>query len=539
MITVFSARKVITMDRNLPEATHVAVRDGLVVAVGGPDCGDAWGAVQVDDRFRDKTLMPGLIEAHAHVMAGGVWRYRYVGHFPRRDPDNVTWPGARTYREIVEQLREVANDARPGEPVIGWGFDPAFVQGPRLDRKTLDKVSTDHPVVVFHSNFHLLTANSVALRMAGLDEGSNVEGICRADDGTITGELREFAAMGPVLKATGTNFTDLSDEASVRAYGRLARNCGVTTIADLLSALFEDEVAMLERVTGEETFPVRYAPVMAAMDGEPEDFAKRAIALRRRSTPKLHLGAAKLFTDGAIQGGTAKIKPPGYLDFPDNGIWNMDMDKFRRAVAVLHAAGVKVHVHANGDKASEETIDAFEAATLASPTADHRHTIEHAQLAGIDQFKRMRALGLTVNLFANHVHYFGDIHLTRTLGLDRSRRMDACADAWDVFGGDFAIHSDAPVTPLAPLKTAWCAVNRLSATGQRLGESQRISVRQALHCITLGAAYVLKLDDRVGSIQCGKHADFCVLDESPLEVDPIELADIPVVATVLGGRIMS
>jgi len=142
-----------------------------------------------------------------------------------------------------------------------------------------------------------------------------------------------------------------------------------------------------------------------------------------------------------------------------------------------------------------------------------------------------------VNLFGNHLYYFGDVHWTRTLGPDRARRMDACRDALEIFGGDFAIHSDAPVTPMAPLFTAWCAVNRMTESGHILGDSQQIPVADALRCITLGAAYVLKMDDEIGSIATGKRADFCLLDEDPLTIDPTALKDIPVAATVLGGAV--
>lgn len=343
--------------------------------------------------------------------------------------------------------------------------------------------------------------------------------------------------MGPVMDATGLNFSDLADADAVQAYGRVARNCGVTTVADLLSDLHDQEVAMLTRVTASDGFPARYVPVMNAMRDAPDKEAARAVALRAQSTDKLHLGRAKLFTDGAIQGFTAKLKAPGYFRGPDHGIWNMEVDHFRAAVMALHKAGVKTHVHTNGDAASELAIDAFADAMRAAPAADHRHTLEHAQLAGIDQFKRMRALGLTVNLFGNHLHYFGDLHWTLTVGPDRARRMNACRDACDIFGGDFAIHSDAPVTPMAPLATAWAAVNRVTEKGRQLGTSQQITVAEALRCITLGAAYVLKMDDRAGSIQCGKWADFCILDRDPLAVDPAELRDVKPVATVLGGQV--
>lgn len=535
MITLYRAARILTMDPNCPEATHVAVRDGRVLAVGGPDCAEGWGPARIDDRYGDHTLMPGLIEAHAHVMAGGIWRHTYCGHYPRTDPEGRVWDGVGDYEALIARLRAIAARTPEGQPVIGWGFDPNFLAGRRLDRGHLDQVSTAHPVVVVHSNFHLLSANGRALEQAGMAQGSNIEGVMRGPDGLPNGEMQEFAAMGPVMAVTGLSFADLADEPGLRAYGQVARGCGVTTLAELLSDLDPPELAMVQRVTAEPGFPVRYVPIMNAMRGEPEAEAARALALRALSTDRLHLGRAKLFTDGAIQGHTAMLKPPGYFTGPDHAIMNMEPAHFRAAVAALHRAGVKMHIHTNGDAASELAIDALAEAMRTHPDTGLRHTLEHAQLAGVDQFKRMRALGLTVNLFANHLYYFGDIHWTRTLGPDRARRMNACADANRIFGGDFAIHSDAPVTPMAPLFTAWCAVNRLTETGRRLGSSQQIDVATALRCITLGAAHVLGMDGIVGSIQTGKFADFCVLDRDPLTTPPEALREVRPLGTVLGG----
>jgi predicted amidohydrolase YtcJ len=151
-------------------------------------------------------------------------------------------------------------------------------------------------------------------------------------------------------------------------------------------------------------------------------------------------------------------------------------------------------------------------------------------------FRRMAALGLCANLFANHVWYWGDQHRAMTMGPDRAERLDACGSALAA-GVALAIHSDAPVTPLGPLFTAWCAVNRLTPSGRVLGPSERIGVAEALRAITLGAAWTLKLDHEVGSIECGKRADFCVLEDDPLAVDPKALKDLPVWGTVLSGRV--
>jgi len=141
-----------------------------------------------------------------------------------------------------------------------------------------------------------------------------------------------------------------------------------------------------------------------------------------------------------------------------------------------------------------------------------------------------------VNLFANHHYYWGEQHRAITVGPERAERMNACRSALEA-GVPFSVHSDAPITPLAPLFTAWCAVNRLSATGRVLGAAQRIGVMDALRAVTLGAAWTLKLDGEIGSIECGKRADFAVLGEDPTAVAPEALKDVPVWGTVQGGRV--
>ncbi len=502
-------------------------------------CAEGWGDYEIIEDFKNDVLMPGLIEAHAHVSAGGVWRFTYCGHYARVDPEGQEWSGVTTYDGLIERLKKVAAGIPAGQPVVGWGFDPSFLEGDRLNRHQLDTVSQDHPVVVLHSNFHVLSANSRALSDAKLLQGSNIEGVVMGLDGLAYGELQEFAAMAPVMEHTGVSFKDLSDADALRAYAKTAQNCGVTTVADLLSDLDDAEVKMLEEVTGDAGFPVRYVPMMNAMTTAPKVAAQRAISLRARSTDKLFLGGAKLFTDGAIQAFTAMVKEPGYYKGRDQGIWNMEVSHFKEAVKELNRAGVKTHIHTNGDRASELAIEAYEEALLECPNPDLRHTLEHVQLADKSQFRRMRALGLTVNVFANHLYYFGDVHWSTSIGPDRANRMDACKDAGAVFDGLFAIHSDAPVTPMAPLFTAWCAVTRQTQSGRILGNTQQISVKEALYAITMGAAYVLKMDDQLGSISIGKRADFVALEQDPMTVDPMALKDIKIKGTVLGGAVTS
>ncbi len=536
--TVYAARKILTLNPQQPTATHVAVRDGRILAVGDLARCAAWGPYQLDERYAGQVLMPGLVEGHAHLTTGGLAQYAYVGFHPRPAPPGMAWPGCPDFDAVVEQLQAADRALQdPAAPLLAWGFDPIFFGAERMTVRHLDRVSPTRPVVILHASHHLMNVNSAALRAAGIDRGCEIEGVARFADGEPNGELQEFAAMFPILKLIGNGFRSSgTSDAGLRAFGHLARQAGVTTSADLGNDPNEDGFTNLLRVTADPGFPVRIVPGAMALNNarSPEE---HAALLRRRmaaSTDKLRYGIVKLFADGSIQGFSARLRWPGYFNGAPNGIWNQAPEQLKASVAHFHAQGFHLHIHANGDEAIEVALDALEAALAQHPRRDHRHTLQHCQMVDEAQLRRMAALGVCANLFANHIWYWGEAHLTQTMGPDRAHRLDPCASALRL-GVPLAMHSDAPITPLAPLFTAWCAVNRVTSAGRVLGAAERITVPQALHAITLGAAYTLGLDGEIGSIETGKRADFCVLEDDPTAVDPMALKDVRIAGTVLGG----
>lgn len=543
--TVFVARKILTMNPAQPTATHVAVRDGRILAVGDADTMAAWGPYALDTRFADKVLMPGLVEGHSHAMEGGLWQFPYVGFHDRRSPDGKLWRGLDTFAAVVARLveaeAEMTRQGVPAEtPLLAWGFDPIFFGDARITVNELDRVSLTRPIVITHASMHLMNVNTATLRAAEIDRHTDIEGIARFADGEPNGELQEFAAMFPVNRLIGNLFRKVGmSELGLRMFAQSALLAGVTTATDLVNELADDSIEMMQRVCAEDAYPLRLVP--AFRPGEAvvgEAGVARVRAAIAASHDKLHAGMVKLVVDGSIQGFTARLRWPGYFNGAPNGIWVLSPRTVLEAVLAFHRAGFQLHIHTNGDEATEVALDAVEAALAAHPRPDHRHTLQHCQMADEAQFQRMARLGMCVNLFANHIYYWGDAHLNLTMGPDRAHRMDACGTAARL-GVPFAIHSDAPITPLAPLFTAWCAVNRRTAAGVVLGEAERITVPQALHAITMGAAFTLKLDHEIGSIAVRKRADFCVLEADPLGVPASELKDIGVWGTVVGGRVFA
>lgn len=539
--TIYSAKKIITMNPNQPEVTHVAVRDGRILGAGSLSDLEPWGAYTLDDRFADKVLMPGFIEGHAHTMEGTLWRNVYVGWFDRMDPDGNIWQGVKSIDAIVARLIEAeAKLADPNTPLSAWSLDPIYMDNRRVTRQDLDRVSTDRPIGALHASGHILNVNSKGLELAGLlRTGINHPGIPLGADGLPTGELFGPDAMTPVGPHVGfeRSLTDC-DERGLRDYGKLCVRAGVTTCTDLAAQLTDDSVAMMLRVTGEESFPACIVPLKAFLGTTAKDIVDYMLALKPKSTERLRLGRIKAIADGSIQGFSARMRWPGYHNGAPNGLWYTAPDQMSDLYHRALEAGVQVHTHTNGDQATQMALDMLEPALRAHPSPDHRFTLQHCQLADAAQFRKMAKLGMCVNLFANHHFYWGDEHYRLTVGPERATRMNACRTAL-ASGVPMSIHSDAPVTPLGPLFTAWAAVNRITASGRVQGEGEKIAVADALHAITLGAAYTLHMDAEVGSIEVGKRADFAVLDTDPTACDQSDLKDISVWGTVQGGRIFA
>ena len=535
-ITIFSARKILTMNTYQPVATHVAVRRGRILGTGSLDELADWGDYTIDNSFEDKILLPGFVEAHCHAMNGSVWENTYVGYFDRTDPDGRVWLGIKDLDGVLDRLREIERTLdNPEQTLVAWGFDPIyFNDGVRMTVSHLDQVSRDRQILVQHSNGHLLNVSRKVLELAGIDANTDVEGVMKDADGNPSGELGEMAAQFMAYRVTDVRRFDEINAEDLRSFARTATNVGVTTATDLHARVQDQNVKNYVEVTQDHNYPLRLVPAAGCLTMSIEEGPGHVADLKRHNNDKLFFGLCKIMTDGSIQGFTGRLKWPGYFNGKPNGIWNLPPQTLTNMVEAYHLAGLQMHMHTNGDEASELMIDAIEKALHKSPRPDHRHTLTHCQMADESQFRRMAQLGICSNLFANHIYYWGDQHYCQTMGPDRAMRMDACATAKRI-GVPFTIHSDAPVTPLDPLFTAWCAVNRQTASGRLLGPNERIDVEDALRAITLGAAFTLRLDHLVGSIEPGKYADFAVLDDDPTTVPVEALKDVPVWGTVIDG----
>jgi predicted amidohydrolase YtcJ len=543
-ITIYTARTIVTLDPGTPTAQAVAVMNGKILGVGTLDEVRGWVTnqeVEIDRRFESAVILPGFIEAHMHPQITGVlWEGIYVGRFDRVSPDGAQVKGLETKQAVLDRIRDAAAKVpADGRWLVAWGYQPEFYGNSPLTRADLDPISNGHPVFIENLSMHIYYANSKAFQLAGVADDTKVQGIVKKD-GKPTGEIEEIeAALTFVAK-----LPPLDAKTLVKATwgaAKLAHRTGVTTFADLSFGSLPGGYQAYQAAATDPNFPVRIVlnPIIQVF--QQGEIAQKGgldylAAMRKFDTDRLSIGGVKFVVDGSIQGYTGLFQWPYYYKTFANGVANIPQDELTKWVLEVHKRGLQAVIHANADQATENALTALEAAQRQFPSLTARHRIEHNQFVTPEQLERMKQLGAATNLFANHIYYWGDLHYSTFAGPDRARRMNPAGSAQRL-GVPFSLHSDASVTPVNPLFAMWAATVRKTMSGRILGEGERITVPQALHAVTLGAAYLLMQDDKKGSIETGKLADFTVLDRNPLDVaSPDELRDIKVLGTVMGGK---
>jgi predicted amidohydrolase YtcJ len=471
-----------------------------------------------------RTVVPGFVESHCHFLTTGL---------TLRQVDARTPPNG-TIADLIARVREFARAVPAGDWILGWGYDDTLIGDARaLSRHDLDAAAPDHPVYIRHVSGHLSYTNGAALARAGLGRGAMAPDgghIVLDAHGDPTGELHERPAQALVGRLVPPFDMPALRQALRDALPMFAR-VGVTSFHDALvgmaSGLADFHAYQAGVAEGDLSLRATLFPAYT--------LAGQFMFHSGFGDERLRLGPLKHIADGSIQGHTAALCDP-YFDQPALlGLKVLSdkelVERFRDA----HALGFQLATHGNGDAAIEAILDAYETVLAEQPKADHRFRVEHCQMATESQLDRMQRLGVLASFFAVHTYYWGDRHERLFLGPGRAHRIDPLSSA---LGREihFALHSDCPVTPVAPLMSVWSAVNRITREGRVIGPQQRIAVADALRAFTLDAAYLAFEDGMKGSLAPGKLADFCVLERDPLGVDPETIRDIAVSRTVVGGE---
>ncbi len=517
---VLQNANVITIDRQRPRARSVAVRDGKFFAIGdGDNISDLVGpGTEVLD-VAGKTVLPGFIDAHIHVLSSGI---RHVMAADCALP---------SIGAVQVALRQQALGVPSGQWVQGFKFDDTKTSENRfLNRQDLDAVSTDHPILVAHRAGHVYYLNSRGLEVAGFNRETSDPPGGRFGRDEATGELNGVVYERAIEPVTYNHLPPVTPDVrrqGLRRICEMLNQVGLTSVHDAKVSNIELETYQQGHQSGDLT--LRAYLLMYHDHFE----ALRDAGVRSGfGDERLRIGGIKMVADGAIAARTAYLSEP-YVGSPcDHGILAMSADEIEERVMQVHQAGFQVCIHANGDSAIDAVLTSYEKAQQAFPRQDTRHRLEHCTLVNPDLLGRIKALGCVATPFCTYIYYHGE--KMPFYGDKRLEWMFAQRSFLD-YGINATGATDYPPGPYEPLLGIQSCVTRTDSSGRVWGANQAVTVEEALRIYTLHGAYASFEEDVKGSIEVGKLADMVVLDQDPTEIDPMTIKDIPVLRTIVGG----
>lgn len=478
-VTVFIAKKVITINPAMPFAECVATQNGHIVAVGNAELvvkalTTRHCTVEINDQFRENYIYPGFSEhhMHPHIMGAYLRDSYYVGYVNRKAADGSVLPGIQSVDMLIARLRELVRQdharlaSSETQWLNCWGFDPLLLNNADVTRDVLDKVTTDFPVCLSHASGHVINVNSPALALCGYDDLPENPNLFRYSDGRLNGTIAEPEMMRFAFDK-GASKMDFSLEGMLEAgeiATKVARINGCTSITDKGTnfPLMPGNVSAEAWIKGNEQGRLHTRVNLEPWFSTIEHWEYNGLtgwdaveALRDEQNPRLSVGNYKLLADGSIQGFTAHLLPDQSYVTPGipNGHLLMDAEALAEQIAIGESHGMSCSVHTNGNGATEAALQAIESVRASNPNPGFRHSLEHCQLATENQFYRMARLGVTPNLFTNHIYFWGDVHSKFTVGPHGVRRMNACRSATS-YGLRHGVHSDDMVTEVSPLFSA-------------------------------------------------------------------------------------
>ena len=521
---IFTGGPVLTMNDLQPRADAVAVKDGKIVAVGSVEEVMAYRGDGTEiTELAGRALIPGFVDAHGHVMMGGMQALSANLLAP---PDGGVTDIASLQQTLRDWMAENEDLVRDVNLVVGFGYDNAQLAELRHPtRDDLDAVSTEVPIIIVHQSGHLGAMNSKALEIAGITSETTAPagGVIRHDaNGEPDGVLEENAFMLALPKSLGNIDRDGFKAMAVAGADLWARY-GYTTADE--GRATPATAAILQEAGEEGQFKIDIAIYPDVLIDR--DWIKANVSDDYKG--RVRVAGAKLTIDGSPQGFTALRDRPYYApvgNYPPGyrGYASASNEQVLDAVNWAYANRVQILTHANGEGASDILIAAIGAAEIVHADAgDLRPVLIHGQFLREDQVDSLKALHIFPSVFPMHTFYWGDWHREHTVGPINAD--DISPTGWLVERDMiFSSHHDAPVAFPDSMRVLDATVTRRTRSGDILGPAQRVDVVTALKAMTIWPAWSHHEEDRKGSIEVGKLADLVVLSGDPTAIDP-ELID--------------
>lgn len=472
------------------------------------------------------TLMPAFIDPHSHITMTANMMVA------------TDLTECLSFEDIVTTLKKDLEKKQLGKDdvLIGFGYDHNVLKEEKHPTKDiLDRVSKEVPIFITHVSGHMGCGSSKVLELAHITEDTkDPEGgkFGRVDGTMEPNGYFEEGAMMQLYQAFGSRM-QVDTLSLLKEAEKLYASYGITTVQDGASTKETVELLKLAGKHGILYLDVVAYPLYSA---GAENIIRENMDYTKFYHNHLKIGGYKLILDGSPQGKSAWMTRPyensgDYAGYP----WMKDEDVLSCIESALNNQR-QVLAHCNGDAASDQYLRCYQKALEKKDDRTLRPVMIHCQTVRKDQLELMKEIGMIPSIFVGHTYFWGDVHV-KNFGLDRGTHISPAGSALKL-GLPINFHQDTPVTKPNMMHSVWCAVNRISRSGKVLAEEERISVLDALKAVTIGSAYEYFEEDEKGSLKVGKKADFAILDQDPLTIDPMELKDIVVMKTIKDGEVI-
>lgn len=514
---------IITMSDPL-YAKFLRIEDGIITYVGDEIVTDD-NTKMID--LKGSTLMPAFIDAHSHIT-------QFAQSLTLADLS-----GAASIEDIKSIIEDYVkkNKIDSNIPIAGFGYDNNFLKEKRHPtRDDLDKISKDSPIVIAHISGHVGVMNSKALELLGIDKSApDIEGgmIEKYDDTEIPNGYMEEAAFMNYSRQINFPLTMENIMNVINQAEDIYLSYGIATAQEALVG--EREFYLLNTMALSNRLKIdiigfidlKNAPFIAETNKDLIDKYKN----------HFKIGGYKIFLDGSPQAKTAWLTKP-YLN--SGNYRGYPVYKNEEVVSSIKKAlndKMQLQAHCNGDAAADQYIGSFRKVLNENNiTNEYRSVLIHSQVMRPEQYKEMGDINIIPSIFVSHIYYWGDVHIVN-LGWERASVISASRSAMNA-KLPYTFHEDTPVLKPDMLLAVWCAVNRITKDGVLLGEYERIPALDAFKGITVHAAYQNNEEHIKGSIEKGKKADFVILKENPLKIDPMKIKDIEILETIKDGEVL-
>ncbi len=538
--TLYFGGEIVTMEGNPGETVEAVVTISDSIAFTG-------SMSEAESKFPEakkydldgQVLLPGLIDNHLHPGLGAIllplhWITPEEWNLPNDRKVNATLGKENFLKELQKLVDEFESE---DEIIQVFGYSQYFHGS--IYKEDLDKISSSIPINLFHRSFHENIFNSAALEYYGYTKENMDDPQADYEKGIV---LENFQQLDFLYQRWLPTFGIEDWKAGLAEVTELLLQNGVTSVhgpGGFLGATPEQVDATYEafsKSAARSYFSSDIRPWV--LEGGPQGAIENINETAGRNDAHIIYltDQIKLFLDGGMFS-QAMMLTEEYTDGHE-GEYITEPDALYQLWKPFWENDMDAHIHINGDQGVDDLLRVVSQLQKDFPRDNHRTVIEHFGVSRTEQAAQMKELGIIASVNPYYVTALGENFTTTGVGPESRSHYFSRTGSLAKNSIRFSLHSDFPMAPPSPLFLMWCAVNRLGASGQTLGGEEKISAYHALRAVTIDAAYAIKQENVIGSIRVGKKADFTILDQNPLKIDPLYIKDIKVEKVVFNGEVM-